>query len=144
MLSDEVKKQKEKNPDLVIMGRAACRYCGQVMDVEIVINWGPEEAETVATELCQCAEARIYSRKMQSRANAKKRIKQLFCDDTISDSMHKDISLFLASVVDAVADNIVEKTSCDIGNGIRAVVAKTSKGNIKVQRVIKNDASYEE
>ena len=144
MLNDDVKKVKERNPDLVCQTQAACRYCGQSMLVDILVNWGVQEAETVATELCDCAQASVYSRKMRSREKAKSRIRQLFADDTIADSMHQDIVPFLSTLVDAVADEKIKKVTCSVGNGITAVVAMTSKDTIKTQRVIKEDSSYEE
>lgn len=144
MLSDEVKKQKEKDPALVMIERAACRYCGQIAEVEIMVNWGVEEAETVATELCDCTEAKVYTRKMRSRENAKKRVKQLFSDDSIADSMHSDVISFLCCTVDAVADRKIEKASLDVRSGIKAMITYTKNGNIKVRRVITNDASFEE
>ena len=144
MLKDDVKKMKEKNPDLVTTTKAACRYCGQFAEVEILLNWGVQEAETVATEMCVCSQAKTYTRKMRSRENAKKRVNELFCNATIADAMHQDISVFLCKVIDAVADGVIEKASFEVKSGIKAAISYTKRGSIKVQRVIKNDASFEE
>lgn len=144
MLSDEVKKAREKDPGLICQMRAACRYCGQIASVDVLLNWSFQEAETVATELCDCAEASIYTRKMRSREKAKGRIHQLFADEVIADSMHQDIVPFLQMLVDAVADGKIKKTTCNVGGGITAVIAMTSKDTIKTQRVIRNDSSFEE
>lgn len=144
MLNDDVKKARERDPGLVCQMQAACRYCGQTMLVDVLLNWGVREAETVATELCDCTQAAVYTRKMKSREKAKGRIRQLFADDTIADSMHQDIVPFLSTLVDAVADGKIRKATCSVGNGITAVIAMTSKDTIKTQRVIKEDSSYEE
>lgn len=144
MLSDEVKRTREKDPELICQMRAACRYCGQITVVDVLLNWGFQEAETVATELCDCAEASIYTRKMRSREKAKGRIRQLFADDTVADSMHQDIVPFLQTLVDAVADGKIKKATCNVGSGITAMITLTSKDTIKTQRVIRNDSSFEE
>lgn len=47
-------------------------------------------------------------------------------------------------LVDAVADGKIKKTTCNVGGGITAVIAMTSKDTIKTQRVIRNDSSFEE
>lgn len=144
MLNDEVKKAREKDPALVCQMQAACRYCGQSMMVDVLVNWGVQEAETVATELCDCTQASLYTRKMRRREKAKIRIRQLFADDTIADSMHQDIVPFLSDLVDAVADEKIKKVTCSVGDGITAVIQMTSKDTIKTQRIIRADSSYEE
>lgn len=142
MLYEEVQAMKEKEPTLVIPAKGACRYCGQIAEIEVLLNWGPAEMETVATELCDCTDSQLYTKKMRSRESAKNRIEQLFGEADIADSMHQELVPFLLMTVDAVMDGKVASCTCNIGNGIKAIIKQQSNGMIKVQRVIKSDTSY--
>lgn len=66
MLKDEIKDKKVKE------GEGECRYCHQMMAIKALPDWNQDQKNELATELCSCKEAKLYSgrKKRQEKAEA--------------------------------------------------------------------------
>lgn len=150
MRQEEVNRQKEKDPSLVIPMRAACKHCGQITSVEVLLSWGTNEAEELATELCNCDAAREETLREKNREKAKEKIQQIFTDpefeyhldEIMEPEIKEQLVPTLNFIIDAVSSGIIRGCTCDIGKGIKAVIKRNSNGSIKIQRTMKSDTSF--
>lgn len=142
MLIDEVREMEMKNPDLVTEAQGACRYCGQIQMTKIILNWDVNKIDQIVTEQCSCSEAKEFVRFQQARTKAKQSVDKLFSESKTA-GIPKGTNEFLHSVIDAVADGIIENANITVRSGLKANIKMTSKGCIRVKREVKSEVCYD-
>lgn len=96
-------------------------------------NWESKELDEAATELCDCPDAEIYTKKKMRKESAVKAIKKQFGQQS-DNGADEDIIETLNLVVDLIVENKINSATIDIGNGLKAKIGITAKGFIKVER----------
>lgn len=72
MLKDEIKDKKVKE------GEGECRYCHQMMAIKALPEWDQDTKNELATELCSCKEAKLYSQSKKRLEKAEDVINKTF------------------------------------------------------------------
>lgn len=109
--------------------QGTCIYCGQMQQVEVEDEVYPteEELNRKATSACTCAEAKKAQDSFAVRTRAEKNIEKLFHADR--PEMERILLAAVGYMQDGLLDEIVLKEG-----GTKAKMAKTTKGNIKIER----------
>lgn len=63
MKKQEIEQIKQEHPEGLVMQTGACIYCGQIRQIETLNYWETEDCNELATELCDCQEAKLYTAK---------------------------------------------------------------------------------
>lgn len=67
MLYEQVeKREKEACGAGITTATGSCKFCGQAATRKALKEWGGEEIDELATETCECVDARIYAHKKRS------------------------------------------------------------------------------
>lgn len=133
MLKTDIEEFKRENLEGTIIQEGACKFCGQMTKVETMIGWTNDECNELATELCTCFEAGIYTRKKGQKERAHNRIESLF-ETCQGKGLCEDSIRVLHMAADLLAESEAQSVSLDDGSGTKAKLSITSKGNIKVER----------
>lgn len=116
---------------------AQCIYCGQTHMVEQRGGETPETLNQRATGKCDCKQARHMQQVEKAKTKAESNIENLF------GQMEEDmINLLKAAVLPIMEDHITGIT-IDTGRKVKAKISKTSKGNMKVERIDTRKAALE-
>ena len=121
----------------------SCRFCGQMGTHKALEEWGREEIDELATETCECADARSYKHKKGQIERANARIELLFGKDNKSVTVPCEAVDLLRKAIYPVCEGSIQSITVDIGNGIKGKINITSKGNIKVARTKTDTSVYE-
>lgn len=71
MLYEQVeKREKEACGGGVTTVTGSCKFCGQVATRKALEEWSQEEIDELATETCECVDARIYAHKKGQKERA--------------------------------------------------------------------------
>lgn len=133
MLIDDVEEYKKETPDGIRTETGACRYCGQIRQVQTIFDWDDNKINEAATELCNCDEAAKESDRKQRKERAIKSIERQFGEvsTTIVDQEVRDT---METIVDLICNDRMQSATLDIGKGLKAKISITGKGVIKVER----------
>lgn len=52
MLVDEIEARRKKNPGGLETRTGGCRFCGQIANLEVPIEWADEQVDEAAVECC--------------------------------------------------------------------------------------------
>ena len=112
-----------------------CIYCGQ----QIIVDSGKteEERDKLATKQCTCADAKAAAQNEATTLNAEENIKQLYKQD------HPEVEELLIAALPLLADDKIAGITIDTGKRVKAKMTKSSKGNIKVERISTSKAVLE-
>lgn len=66
MLADIVEKA-ERTAGGVVTATGSCKFCKQVAARKALKEWSQEEIDELATETCECIDARIYAHKKSQK-----------------------------------------------------------------------------
>lgn len=133
MIKDIMKKAKEEIAECLIQDRGGCKFCGQIRALEVPADWTEEMCNELATELCECTESEIYTRKKKQKEKAVEAIEEQF-GEKAEDRMEGEVTGLLNDIADMVIENKINSGMLDIGEGIKAKIALTAKGAVKVER----------
>lgn len=137
MVKDEVK----KHDDVVIM-TGACRFCGQIAQVDAPPIWPEDMVNELATELCECNKATTYANMKKRREKAHEKIVLLF-GEKASSPVNDNAEKLLHMAVDTAIDYDIESMTIDIGDGTKGKISCTTKGSIKIERRESSKNAYE-
>lgn len=141
MLRDEVKKQKAAGERLELKV-GGCRFCGQTRSVEIPKEWSDSFVDEYVTELCDCSEASAYTWKKERKEKAEKTIDEQFGKKS-KDEVEEEVQQFMRDAVENIIENRIGSVSIGITAKVKAKIAITSKGLIKVEKVKTEKTSSE-
>ena len=142
MSKEDIKEKDESEYEYKsIVGN--CIYCGQSRMVEVfegdLVKASSEEeyVNLLATEKCECQEARTQRHIKQQTLKAKSFVNNYFGKD------FPEVAEILSFAVEKVIDGKFSKITIDTGCKVKGIVQINSKGNIKVQRKATNDSVME-
>lgn len=119
-----------------ITAYGTCRYCKQRLLINIPEGEVPEDYEDdIATEECNCAEAREMADRKKSQADAYEKISKLFNNYACKD-------ILVTAVHPLICDDI-ESISIKVGKNMKATMKKTSKGKIRVEKIVTSGEAEE-
>ena len=143
MLKDIVEKAERNRAGGVITGYGSCRFCGQQATHKVMEEWQQEEINELVTESCECLEARIYTAEKGQKERAHNRIEMLFGEGNNIVAVENAVLELLHNVIDPICEGHIAAVTVDIGNGVKAKINITAKGNIKVGRTKTDTSTYE-
>lgn len=135
MLSEEMKKIKKECLEVLIPARGGCRFCGQIRGLEVPEEWDEDMCNEVATELCDCVEAEIYTRGKKRKEKAAEAIENQFGRAAGRDQVEDPVKQLLLQIVDMAIEEKINSGTIDIGGGVKAKITVTTKGPVKVERI---------
>lgn len=114
---------------------AACRFCGQMIQLGDDCELTQPQAEEKATMMCQCSEAVDYQKEKQRKEKALKNVSALFGEDAASEKRAGEgIVRILQAAVEEIYSGGLAKVTLNLRGGIKAAVSQNSKGEINVER----------
>lgn len=113
----------------------ACRFCGQIAQVENGTN--QEEWNREATLQCDCWDAKELRKKIRQAEKAKDNIRSLFKRE------YPETVGLLEAAVPILQEYGMINMSIDTGRGMKAKIAMTTKGKIRVEAVATKKTSRE-
>lgn len=141
MLVEKIKKAKKDNRT-VYQARGGCKFCGQIAEIETLEGWGEENNE-IATELCQCEEAKYYARKKGQKERGHRKVDRLFGAENGEIITTQEARELLHKAVDAAVECKVGKVTVELGAGAKGTINLTGKGVLKVKRTITKNSEME-
>lgn len=133
MLKDIIDKQKMSQGGLISL-TGACRYCGQIAQIEGLPEWDEETINEATAELCDCIEAKKYTKKKRQKENAREAIDKQFGQQAEENETELPVVELLETIADMVVEDHICTATIDIGDGLKAKISMTSKGYVKVER----------
>lgn len=134
MLSEELKKIKKECPEILIPARGGCRFCGQIAGIEVPAEWDEDMCNEAVTELCDCGEAEIYTGRKKRKEKAAKAIEDQFGTAAGGDRVEDPVKQLLFEIADMAIEEVINSATVDIGGGVKAKIAVTAKGTVKVEK----------
>jgi hypothetical protein len=134
MLKDDVEQAKREGLIGSVIQDGACRFCGQLKKVETMIGWTDDQCDELATETCGCFDSCTYARKKGQKERAEKKINRLFVETLDNEPLDQAAVDLIREAAELVSDFKIKSCTIDNGNGCKAKVSITAKGNIKVER----------
>lgn len=104
----------------------ACKFCGQIMTLEVPDKFTQEDIDQEATKKCNCPEAEAITKQQEMIASAEGMIRDFFRDREGMDA----IKLLLLSAVEPIAKGEIGAIS--ISKGGYTGTMKPGKDSIKV------------
>ncbi len=127
-----------------------CRYCGQAGMVQALAGmvqalagWSQADIDEAVTCKCEGEAAKKYAESKECVRKAKNRIKELF-GEAAERPIDQDVVAIMFLVVDAIEEKQMKGITIDVGQGVKARVAKMAKESIKVERSETSKKTYEE
>lgn len=143
MLYQQVEKRENESCGGVVTVTGSCKFCGQAATRKALEEWGQEDIDELATETCECLDARIYTHKKWQKERTNERIDLLFGKDNKSVTVPDAAVDLLHKAVYPICEGFIQSIAIDIGNGVKGKINVTSKGNVKVARIKTNASTYE-
>lgn len=114
---------------------AACRFCGQMIQLGDDCELTQPQAEEKATMMCQCSEAADYQKEKQRKEKALKNVSALFGEDAAPEKRAGEgiVKIFQAAVEEIYSGGLA-KVTLNLRGGIKGSVSQNSKGEINVER----------
>lgn len=78
MLKSDLEEMKREHPEGLEVQTGACRFCGQMAQIETLLPWPQEKLDEAATELCGCAAAQNYVSRKKRMEKAKCTVERQF------------------------------------------------------------------
>lgn len=120
----------------------SCRFCGQMATCKVLEEWNREEIDELATETCECVDARIYARKKEQKERANARVDLLFGKENKSITVPDSAVDLLHKAVCPICEGFIQSITVDVGNGVKGKINITSK-IVKVVRTKTDTSTYE-
>ena len=118
-----------------IIPTAACRFCGQIPQLDGDCELTKPQAEEKATMMCQCPEAVEYQKEKQRKEKALKNVSTLFGEDAAPEKrIGEGIESILRAAVEEIYSGGLAKVTLNLRGGVKASISQNSKGEINVER----------
>ena len=118
-----------------VMVTAACRFCGQLVQMEFEKEVTEAQAEETATMKCDCNQAVVYRLEILRSRKAKRNIMRLFGSDATGVKISENVVSLLMAAADEICNESIQKIALDLSGGIKAIVSQGKKGEINVERI---------
>lgn len=114
---------------------AACRFCGQMIQIGDDFGLTQPQAEEKATMMCKCSGAADYQKERLRKEKALKNVSALFGEDAAPEKRtNEGIVNVLKASVEEIYSGGLAKVTLNLRGGIKAAVSQNSKGEINVER----------
>ncbi len=110
---------------------------------KVLSEWSQEEIDELATETCECIDARIYAHKKSQKERAHSRIDLLFGAENKAVTVPDAAVDLLHKAVYPICEGFITAITVDIGNGVKGKINITSKRIVKVARTRTDTSTYE-
>lgn len=110
---------------------------------KVLCEWNQEEIDELATETCECVNARIYTHKKSQKERAHNKIDLLFGENNTTVIVPDAAVDLLHKTVYPICEGFIQSATVDMGNGIKGKISITTKGIVKVTRTKTNTSTYE-
>lgn len=118
-----------------IIQTAACRFCGQMIQIDSDCELTQPQAEEKATMSCTCPEAVEYQKEKQRKEKALKNVSVLFGEDAAPEKrIGEGIVNILRAAVEEIYSGGLAKVTLNLRGGVKASISQNSKGEINVER----------
>lgn len=118
-----------------VINTAACRFCGQMVQIDTEEKLTQPQAEEQATMTCSCAEAVDYQKEKQRKEKAMKNVSVLFGEDATPDKRAGEgIVNILRAAVEEIYTGGLAKVTLNLRGGVKGSISQNSKGEINVER----------
>ena len=128
MLKSDLEELKREHPDGLEVQTGACRFCGQMAQIETLFPWEQEKLNEAATELCTCGEALYYTSRKKRVEKAKKtlglELKSYLSEESI---------MLLQNAVELIENEEAKSITFD-GKENKVKISMTAKGGIKIEK----------
>ena len=115
---------------------AACRFCGQMAQLEGCGELTEPQAEEEATMSCQCEAAKEYQKERQRKDKALENIQTLFGDGVMPEKRAGEgIINLLNAGTEEVYNGGLARITLNLRGGVKASISQNSKGEINVERI---------
>lgn len=114
----------------------SCKFCGQISAGTVDGASTQAEADEIATEDCNCYDAKEYVRLKKQKVRAKTFVNEIFGTDSKEweATAEKELITFLHKAVDLVADNRLKSVQATIPGVGSARISMNNKNGIVVER----------
>lgn len=119
------------------MELATCKYCGQILTIELPENATHEQALEAGTLNCNCGMAREYQQMQERAATAKIELSaMLLQDDEVHNikAVDKGIYDLLTNAIDIIAKDKIYKISVGLSSGGTVDIKAGTGGKISLKR----------
>lgn len=115
---------------------AACRFCGQMTQLEGYGKLTEPQAEEEATMLCKCEAAKEYQKKRLRKEKALNNIQTLFGEGVLPEKRAGEgIINLLNAGTEEVYNGGLARITLNLRGGVKASISQNSKGEINVERI---------
>lgn len=113
----------------------ACRFCGQMIQLDEEQEYTKPQAEEAATMLCTCTAAQEYQKEKMRKDKAMKNVEKLFGQDAEPDKrIAEGIVEILREAVEEIYTGGLAKVTLNMRGGVKASISQNAKGEINVER----------
>lgn len=119
------------------MELATCKYCGQILTIELPEGATHEQALEEGTMNCSCVMARTYQQMQERAAAAKIELEEMLLqDDEIHNikAVDKEIFDLLTSAIDIMAKDKIYKITLGLCSGGTVDIKAGTGGKISLKR----------
>lgn len=114
---------------------AACRFCGQMIQLDEDCELTRQQTEERATMYCGCSRALDYQKEKQRKEKALKNVSVLFGTDAAPDRRAGEgIVGILQAAVEEIYSGGLAKVTLNLRGGVKGSISQNSKGEINVER----------
>ena len=111
-----------------IIPTAACRFCGQMIQLDGDCELTQPQAEEKATMTCQCPEAVEYQKEKQRKEKALKNVSVLFGEDAAPEKRIGDgIVSILQAAVEEIYSGGLAKVTLNLRGALKPQFRRTAK-----------------
>ncbi len=135
MLKDEIKDKKTEETE------GECKFCRQMMAIKALPEWDQDTKNELATELCSCKDAKIYSGRKKRLEKAEAIIVKTFKNTPkmqITDPAVETLKRGVACMIQHEFD--VMQVKC---GGVTATITMAGDGKIHIKGSRKEEAGGE-
>lgn len=115
---------------------AACRFCGQMMQIQSEEKLTQPQAEEEATMSCTCDAAIEYQKEKQRKDKAMKNVSVLFGEGAAPEKrVGEGVVNILRAAVEEIYTGGVARVALNLRGGVKASISQNAKGEINVERI---------
>lgn len=144
MLNSDVQELKRERPEGVIMQDGACRFCGQMRRIDTMVQWEQDDINEAVTEICDCFDAQLYAGQKRKKERTYRIIERKFRVDGKCVFENPEVMEVLRRGADMITEGFLKSLTLDDGKKTKAKLSETSKGGIKVEKIVTEKESEEE
>lgn len=140
MLSGQIKEWEREMPEGIHKENGACRFCGQLRMFHTIFPWGQDECNEAATELCECTQAVIYTKRKSRKEKVIKAIEEKFGEN--AKNPVPEVAAVMMAAVEPIVNRKIDSVAIKDGK-VKYKLSMTSKDTVKVEQTVTNNNSME-